>query len=323
MRQRRERANAQRPGQFIQRVRQLQRGVAHGPGAAALQAAQGAAQRTIRVAQQILAQADAVARQPRGQLVAAAQQLLPRTVVRMLGQPLPPCIAEHVGEEHVVVVRTGFEQQHVGILVFVFVLGDAHLQSGVDDGAEGLRQHHRQTAIDELAFVMVAEFGRPRRVVRHQRVDADHQLRPLLERHRGVQRLGQRPVHVPAPVDRHRRVQPRQRRTGLHRGGNGHLVVARRAKGHRSARVQVGGDQVEAVAQRSEVVAAPGRVEKATHHLVEAAVVEQPRRQHPGHPLEGGEEALAQRDRPRSRATTPTPAAAPGPAAGRTPAGPA
>jgi hypothetical protein len=115
--------------------------------------------------------------------------------------------------------RAGLEQDDVGVLVLDVVLGQAGLHARMDDGAEGLRQDHRQAAIDQLALpAMPFVRGMPG-IEGHQRIDAEHQPRAFLERDGRMQRLLQRAVDIPAAVDLDRRVQPGQRGAGLDRGG--------------------------------------------------------------------------------------------------------
>ena len=114
---------------------------------------------------------------------------------------------------------------------------------------------------------MVAGAG----VKRHQRVQAQHQVDALVQRHRGVHGFLQGAVHVVGVVNLNRRKQARQSRAGLHRFGDGHVVPAGAAKWRGLAAVQVGGHQGELGAELPKVVGAALAREQARQlrmHLV-------------------------------------------------------
>ena len=127
----------------------------------------------------------------------------------------------------------------------------------------------------------------------HQRVQAEQQVQPHVEQHRGVQRLLQRAVDVPAPVDRHRREQPRQRGAGRGRHRDRHVVPARLAEGRGLAAVQVGGHQHQLALELAEVVAAPGRAEHAAHLRFQRRMAEQAGGQRAAQDLEGRQQRAA------------------------------
>lgn len=72
-----------------------------------------------------------------------------------------------------------------------------HVHARMYDGAKSLGQHHRQTTVHQIGRALA---GDPR-IERHQRIDAKHQIGSLLQRHRGMQRLDQRTVHIVTAID--------------------------------------------------------------------------------------------------------------------------
>jgi hypothetical protein len=196
------------------------------PGPVPLQAPHAPRQRTVRVGEYAEVYRHPMSRQLGRQLVVAPQQFFPRLAVGLLREPLAVGIAEYVGEKHVGIVATGLEQDDVGVLVLDFVLGQAGLHARMDDGAEGLCQHHRQAAVDQLALLEVSFMRRMLRIEGHQRIDAKHQPRAGLERNGRMQRLLQRTIDVPAAVDLDRRIQVRAAPRWPGRRGDRHMVEA-------------------------------------------------------------------------------------------------
>ena len=68
----------------------------------------------------------------------------------------------------------------------------------------------------------------------------------------------QRAVDKPVAVDFDRRKEPGQRRTGLNRDGNGHMLIPLGAERHRCARIEVRGDQKQLPVQLPEIIGEAG-----------------------------------------------------------------
>jgi hypothetical protein len=162
----------------------------------------------------------------------------------------------------------------------------------MDDGAEGLRQHHRQAALHQLVAPPAPRLP-PARNRRHQRIHAQHQVGALLEGHRGVQGLLQRAIDVMPAVDLHRREHARQRRAGLHRGGDRHVLGP-------GAPNTTDSPESRSVATRNrrrfssrKSLLRPGAVNTLPEEAVDAGAVEDAGRDGLRQALEGLEEALA------------------------------
>ena len=108
----------------------------------------------------------------------------------------------------------------------------------MDDGAKGLRQDNRQTAIDQvfllvLVLLVLRAFGGQSGIEGHQRIDADHQFGAFAQRDGSVQRLDQRPIDEIVATDLHRRKQSGQSGAGLNGDRNRHVIVTGAAESHR------------------------------------------------------------------------------------------
>ncbi len=124
-----------------------------------------------------------------------------------------------------------------------------------------------QAALDEAAVPSPALLRREARVVGDDRVHADHELRPVVERLGGVQRLLERAVDEVVPVDLDGREEPRQRGARLDGLGDRESVVAGPAEAHALARVEVRGHEVELVPQlRGNRSSRPGCVKTACRY---------------------------------------------------------
>ena len=183
-----------------------------------------------------------------------APQLAPDAAVGMLADRLPVGERENIGEEHVVVVSSWLEDEHVLVGIPGLVSGEADAHPRVDHGAKGLRQHRGQATVDELAASHDPEVDRADGVDGNYGVHAQDQVRSVVEGDRGVDCLEQNTVDIVAAVDEDRRVEAREGRGGLNRGRDRHVIEAGLAESHRSARVEVRGYQYQLLSQAAEVV---------------------------------------------------------------------
>ena len=119
-----------------------------------------------------------------------------------------------------------------------------------------------------------------RRVVQvgHDRVDADHEVGPALDREVDVRGLAHAAVDVVAPLDAHGAVEPRQGGGGLDRLRDGHVAAAAPAEGHGLAAVEVDRHHVELARQVGEAVALQARAEHALQVLLDPRGLQQARR---------------------------------------------
>ena len=77
-----------------------------------------------------------------------------------------------------------------------------------------------------------------------------------------------------ATVDDDWREEAGQGGAGLNGSGNWYIIVARCAKGYRLSRVEIGGDEKQAMLEFAEIVGAPALRKKVTQNAVDARVVE-------------------------------------------------
>ena len=252
-------------------------------------AAQGQlGQQAALAEQRVQVQRHAVLGEDRGELGTAGAQQSAGLLVGVLGQLAPAGIAEGAGAVERRVVVVGLQQHDVALGVGRGIAPHAQLQARVDEGAEGLAHHRRQAFGREVRDAAVVRggaravpvaFGRLRQaqggVERHQRIQADQQVLPLVEQHRGVHRLLQRAVDVVAPADGHRWVQAGQGSAGDDGPGDGGVVPAGLAEGRGFAGVEVGRHHHQRAAELSEVVVPARGGEDALELRLHRPVVEQ------------------------------------------------
>jgi hypothetical protein len=178
-----------------------------------------------------------------------------------------------------VIVGARLEDHHVGALELGRVGGQADLQAGVDHRPHSLREHRRQPMVEQPAAIHQPRLDRALGVDRDDRIDADHQLGPRLQRHRGVHGLEQDAVDVVAPLDLHRRIEAGEGRAGGDGERDRDVVQPRLAEPHRLAGVEVRGHHHQALAELAEVVRPPLDVEDLLYVLADRLVVEDPYRQ--------------------------------------------
>jgi hypothetical protein len=156
-------------------------------------------------------------REQRRERVRAREQVLAGLAKGGRGQVLALRVAEDVGEEHVRVLAIRLEQNEVRVRILAAVLLHADLHARMDDRAERLREDHRQAALVQLLDRDPPVLVGAARVEGNQRVDAEEQVHTLVERHRRVKRLVERPVDVVRAADLDGRDQAGQRGRSLDR----------------------------------------------------------------------------------------------------------
>ena len=172
-------------------------------------------------------------------------------------------ITKDVGEVQLGVAVVGFDQDDIGMRIGAFVVLHSQFQAGMDHRAKGLAQHGRQAAIDY--FRNPAPLQRHTTlhdpgyqwhggVKGHQRIQAQHQVDPLVQCHRRMQRLLQGAVHIILVIDFHWREQAGQGRTGLYCLGDGNMVPPRAAKRRRFAGIKIGCNQRQPGTQLPEII---------------------------------------------------------------------
>jgi hypothetical protein len=159
--------------------------------------------------------------------------------------------------------------------------------------AEGLRQHHRQPALDQLGDALARQLLGVAGLVGHQRVEHEQQVDAAVQQQAAVHGLLQRAVDEVAAVDLHRWVEAGQGGAGLHRAADGHMVPARCTEGYGVAGVEVGGHQQQRALEVAEVVAATGQAEHGLELGRQRVAVEQPGRQRAAQALQCAEQRAA------------------------------
>jgi len=158
--------------------------------------------------------------------------------------------------------------------------------------AKRLVEGSRQTPLDQDAAAHRARLDRRARVHRNDRVHTQQQLRPVLERHRGVQRLEQHAVHAVGAVDQDRRVHTGHCRARLDGGRDRDVVPPGLSEADRAPRAQVGGYHDQAMLQPPEVVGPARNREDLLEVAADRLVVEDADRQRLGQTREGLAERL-------------------------------
>ena len=233
-----------------------------------------------------------MAPEQRRQLPPPLEQVAPRRPVTQLAHRAPRREAEDRGEEHPVLVALGLEQDCVGIGESRGVAREPDLQPRVHQRAEHLVEHGGEAALDQNAAPHRPGLdGRPD-VHGHDGIDAQQQLRPVLQRDRGVQRLEEHAVHAVASVNQHRRIDAGDGRTRLHGPGDGDVLPLRLAEPDGTARAEVGAHDDELVRQLAEVVRAPRHREDLREVAADRLVVEHAHGQRLGEAREGFAEGL-------------------------------
>jgi len=223
-----------------------------------------------------------VALEQRGQLTAPAQQVAPGDAIAQLAHRAARRETEDAGEEHPVFVALRLEQHDVGLREHRAVARHAQLQPRMHQGAKRLVERGREAALDQDAAAHRARLDRGARVHRHDRVDAQQQLRPVLQRDRRMQRLEEHAVHAVAPVHQHRRVHARNRRARFDGRRDRDVVPSGLAEADLAARTQVRRHHDQLVLQLPEVVGAAGNGEDLLQVAANGLVVEDAHRQRLG-----------------------------------------
>jgi hypothetical protein len=129
------------------------------------------ADRTLRLAEALDIQPNAVSGEQRLENLALREQALPRLVIRGLAKSFAMRVTEDVRKEHVGVLAIRLEQENVGLRILAAVFFHPHFHPGVDDRPERLRQHQREPALVDLLDRQPAVASGRARVERHQRID--------------------------------------------------------------------------------------------------------------------------------------------------------